>query len=339
MLGHIGFSRVNVLLWILVWSVVAGACSAYLLYGTPNAKAATSCSGKHIYPPQNLTNVAAGSQAGTTFCIHDGTYNISSAITVQDNDRFIGVYNDSSRPAVATTQARYVFNTTNADYVRIEGLKISGAVGNNLCEPNCGRGIGGGGINLTVVDVRLTGNKNQGIGGVGHGLRVERSEIDHNGSWSFTGLDNPTSSVSAGIKSVKSMTVLNSHIHDNYWSGVWCDEQCTNFTVRNNIITGHGKAGIHFEISKGPAIISGNRIQGNGILGSQVGHFAGLLIVSSSQVDAYNNTFGSNQAGYGVKIVKDGRYPGVNGVKIHDNIRNGDAIVGCTISGVTCYGN
>jgi hypothetical protein len=40
-----------------------------------------------------------------------------------------------------------------------------------------------------------------------------------------------------------------------------------------------------------------------------------------------------------VKIVKDGRYPGVNGVKIHDNIRNGDTLVGCTISGVNCYAN
>jgi parallel beta-helix repeat protein len=339
MFAHIGVSRVSALLWVLVWSVVAGTCSAYLLYGTPHAKAATTCSGKHIYPPQNIANIAGSSPAGTTFCIHDGNYSISSGIQVQDNDRFIGVYSDTSRPSVSTTQAHYVFNTTSADYVRIEGLKISGAVGDNRCEPNCGRGIGGGGVNLTVVDVRITGNKNQGIGGVGAGLHVERSEIDHNGSWSFSGLDNPTSSVSAGIKSVKSMTVLNSHIHDNYWSGLWCDEQCTNFTVRNNIITGQGKAGIHFEISKGPAIISGNRIQGNGKLGSQVGHHAGLLIVSSSQVDAYNNTFGSNLAGYGVKIVKDGRYPGVNGVKIHDNIRNGDTLVGCTISGVNCYAN
>jgi hypothetical protein len=139
MFGRIGISRVNTLLWILVWFVAAGACSAYLLYGTPNAKAATSCSGKHIYPPQNLTNVAAGSPAGTTFCIHDGTYNISSAITVQDNDRFIGVYNDSSRPAVATTQAHYVFNAMTADYARIEGLKIAGLLVGTTANQAAGR--------------------------------------------------------------------------------------------------------------------------------------------------------------------------------------------------------
>ena len=332
--------RVNVLL-----SATALLCIAVLALSVsyvPRAEAATSCSGKHVYPSQSLTSVAQNSSAGTTFCLHDGTYSVSSPVRVEDNDRFIGLYSDGSRPAVTTTQAHQVFNTIGADWVRIEGLQISGAVGGNHCEPSCGRGIGGGGSNLTVVDVRLTGNKSQGIGGVGPNLRVERSEIDHNGSYSFSLLDGG-SSVTAGIKSAHSMTVLDSHIHDNYWSGVWCDNRCTSFTVRGSTITNNGKAGIHDEISDGPATFSGNKIQGNGTMGDKAGRHAGILIVSSRQVDVYNNTFGSttrsfsSTVGFGVQVVADGRAPGVSGVKIHDNIKNGDTISGCNLSGVSCW--
>ena len=316
----------------------------YLAYAPP-LKAATSCSGKHVYPSQNLTTVAQNSPAGTTFCIHDGTYNVSSPVKVERNDRFVGVYRDSSRPAVVTTKAQQLFNTGAGNGAVINKLRISGAVGGNYCEPYCGRGIGGGGSNLTVKKVRLTGNKNQGIGGTGPGLQVEDSEIDHNGSWSFSGLDNATFAASAGIKSVKSMTVLNSHIHDNYWSGVWSDKRSTTFTVRGSTITNNGKAGIHFEVSDGPATFAGNKIKANGTLGDKAGLHAGILIVSSSRADIYNNTFGGtarsfgSAVGFGVQVKNDGRAPGVRGIKIHDNTKNGDAIVGCTLSGVDCWGN
>jgi hypothetical protein len=329
-----------VLLCVVMVSVLI---LTYLMYA-PQAKAAYPCSGKHVYPSQNLAAVAGNSPKGTTFCVHDGTYNVSTPVRVEENDKFIGLYNDTSRPKVATSQAHYVFNTVGGDGALIKGLTVSGAVGGNYCEPNCGRAIGGGGSNLTVYNVRLTGNKNQGIGGVGPGLRVENSEIDHNGSYSFS-LQDGGSSVTAGIKSAKSMTVLNSYIHDNYWSGVWCDNSCGSFVVQNSTINGNGKAGIHDEISNGPAVFSGNTIKGNGRLGDAAGRHAGILIVSSAHVDAHHNTFGGttqsfgSKVGFGVQVVKDGRSPGVSDVRIHDNIQNGDAIVACTLSGVSCWNN
>jgi hypothetical protein len=324
--------RVVVLSYVVALSVLF---LAYLLYA-PQAKAAYPCSGKHVYPTQNLTQVAANSAAGTTFCIHDGTYNISVPVKVEGNDRFIGLYDDSSRPAVVTTKAQQVFNAGPSSGALIKGLKISGAVGGNYCEPSCGRGIQGG-HNLTVYDAWITNNKNNGIGGTSTGLRVENSIIDHNGSYSFSYLDGQPSTA-AGIKSSQtSLTVLNSRIYDNYWDGVWCDNDCEAVTVKNSTLTGNGKSGIHNEILSGPAIFSGNTIKGNGRLAG-ANHPSGLLIVSSSNVDAYNNTFGNN-SDHGVRIIKDGRAPGVSNVKIHDNTINLDSLSGCTLSGVSCWNN
>ena len=291
---------------------------------------------KHVYPSQNLTSIAANSKPGTTFFIHDGTYNVSKPIVVQDHDKFIGLYHDSSRPSLVTTQAHYIFDANQgSDWATIKGLKISGAVGGNHCEPACGKGIRGG-RNLTVEDVWITNNVNNGIGGAGIGLVVKNSIINHNGSRSFTRLD-PGPSQSAGIKSASgSLTVLNSRIEDNYWVGVWCNP-CSTFTVKNSTITGNGKAGIHDEISSGPAVISGNTIKGNGHLAAADRH-AGLLIMSSKNVDAYNNTFGSN-VGYGVEISEDSRAPEMSSIKFHDNTMNGDSLKGCALSGVSCQNN
>jgi hypothetical protein len=308
---------------------------AYLMYA-PQANAAYPCSGKHVYPSQNLTTVAGNSAKGTTFCVHDGTHTISNPVRVDSGDRFIGLYSDSSRPAVVTSKAQQVFNAAGSSGVLIKGLKISGAVGGNHCEPGCGQGIRGG-TNVTVNDAWITNNKNNGIGGTSTGLRVENSVIDRNGSFSFSYLDGRPSTA-AGIKSsTGSLTVVNSRIVDNYWSGVWCDNDCNALTVKNSTLTGNGKSGIQNEISSGPAVISGNTIKGNGTLAAANRH-AGLLVVSSSNVDVYNNTFGNN-VGPGVHIVNDGRSPGIKDVTVRDNTLGLDNIEGCSLSGVQCYGN
>jgi hypothetical protein len=322
--------RVVVLSFVVALSVLL---SAYLL-NAPQAEAAYPCSGKHVYPSQNLASVAGNAAAGTTFCVHDGTYKISSPVRVDNKDQFIGIYNDSTRPEVVTSTAEQVFNAGGSSGAKIQGLKISGAVGGNYCEPGCGQGIRGG-ANLTVYDAWITNNKNNGIGGTGPGLLVQNSVIERNGTYSFSYLDGGSSSA-AGIKTMESMTVLNSKIRDNYWNGVWCDGGCGAFTVKNSILTGNGKAGIHDEISNGPAVFSGNTIKGNGVLASANRH-AGLLIVQSANVDAYNNTFGGNH-GHGIEMVKGTRHP-LDNVRIHDNIMNGDSIKGCTLSNVSCWGN
>jgi hypothetical protein len=320
--------------------VIVGALLVTLIAGTASAEkirkgASSTCTGTNIFPGQDLTAVADAAPAGTKFCIHDGNYTVSSPIRVQDNDVFKGLYVDRTRPSVSTTQASHIFYTHGSHNATISGLVVSGAVGDNSCEPNCGRGIGGGGWNLTVHNVRATGNANQGIGGTGPGLLVKNSMLDNNGSPSFANDGGPVST--AGIKSVNSITVLNSTIKGNYWDGVWCDIECGAFTVKNSTITANGKAGIHMEISSGPAVFAGNRIQNNGISDRST-RLGGILIVGSSNAETSANTFGGNRQG-AASVFNDSRTPPVSNVSVHDNTLNSDVLNGCSTEGVGCVRN
>jgi hypothetical protein len=317
--------------------VVLAALLSFTAYAPEAQGVGESCTGKDVFPSQNLPKVAQNSPPGTTFCIHDGTYKISTPVRVESNDTFAGVYSDSSKPHVTTDTAYHIFGADDTVGATIRELKISGAVGNDQCEPDCGRGIGGG-ENLTVVNVRVTDNMNSGIGGTGPGLLVKGSIIDHNGSLTFSKLDGGPSSTS-GIKSVNSLTVLNSTLQQNWWNGVWCDGECNTLTVKGSTITDNGKAGIAYEMTSGPTLISGNIIKRNGWNDKVTTKRAGLLMNDSDQAEAYSNTFGGNYP-YGVQVADSReRLPDVSDIWIHHNTMNGDSIVGCSISGVTCESN
>jgi hypothetical protein len=320
----------------LVWAVstlVLVALLSVSAYVTDGPRAAVGCVGKDVFPSQSLPSVANNTPSGTTFCIRDGTYNISSPVIVQSGDVFWGVYSDSTRPVVTTTTARHIFYAGDANGATIKTLIISGAVGDAQCEPNCGRGIGGG-RNLTVDGVRVTNNQNQGIGGTLSGLVVRNSTIDHNGSRKFSRLDGGPSSTS-GVKSVNSLTVTNSNVNNNYWNGVWCDEECNTFNVKNSTITDNGKAGVSYEWSTGPAVISGNTIQRNGWNTEVTTRRAGLIIVDSAHADVLSNTFGSNKR-YGIEVGDAARSPAVTDVYLSNNTMNGNSIVGCGLVSGQC---
>jgi hypothetical protein len=314
---------------LMIVLVAGSACAQKIRNGTG------ACLGEDVYAGQDLVAVAQAARAGTTFCINDGDYLVLSRIRVQDGDTFWGIYFDSTRPTISTDRAEHIFHTQGADNATIKNLTATGAVGGAYCQPNCGRAIGGGGNNLTVDNVRATENANQGIGGTGPGLVVKDSEIDNNGSDRFADIRGPVSS--AGIKSVNSMTVENSYIHDNYWSGVWCDIECNAFEVRDSTLVRNGKSGIHDEISTGPAVFANNIIRDNGVPGRST-RLGGILIVGSSNVHALNNTFGGNTQG-AMQVFSNGRKLLVSGVSIYNNNLNGDHLRGCDIKGVRCFHN
>lgn len=306
--------------------------------GAGGGNAATTCpaGGVDVDPGADVAAVAAdpANGAGTTYCIKDGNYTVTQAIEVQSNDRFLGIYGDGTRPIVTGSGARTIFDASVSDSAEISGLQVQGAVGSEACAPDCGRGIGGAGTNLHVHDVRATHNANQGIGGTGDGLLVTDSTLDDNGyDATFTGeTDGPVSA--AGVKSVNSMVVRDSVIRDNRWNGIWCDIDCTRFEVHDSTITGNGKAGVHDEISSGPAVVEGNVIRNNGDLVAAGSARAGLLVVNSKNLDAYGNTFGSNAAYAFWATFDEPRYdaaPGGDGgfrlhdIDVHHNDLNGDA--------------
>lgn len=297
-------------------------------------EAATTCSGKQVYPGQDLSKIAAAAPAGTTFCVKDGSYSVVTPVVVQKGDKFIGVYSDSTRPLVKTTRAYHVFGTGGADYAQIKDLAVTGAVGNDSCEPNCGRGIGGGGANVVIENVWAYGNANQGVGAMGPGLVVRNSTLSNNGSASFTDLAGPRSA--AGLKTINSFKVENSRITDNYWNGIWCDEQCDAMVLRGNTITGNGKTGVSYEISTGPSVIANNVIRGNGYKDTY-SREAELLVAAASNIDIYGNTFGTT-VNDGFLSYSDDRGD-LSNVKFHDNTMNGDLTPGCGKVGVTCTNN
>lgn len=318
---------------------------------TEKAVGATGCSGVAVSPGDNLAAVAASKPPGTTFCVRDGRYSVRKPIRVQSGDSFVGLYRDGSRPTISTDRAKEIFDGLYwlaslpegsppyvADGARIEGLRVTGAVGGESCSPECGRGIGGG-KNLTVVDVRSDHNTNQGIGGVQDGLLVEGSVLDHNGSEPFMDFDGNGSA--AGVKSVNSMTVRNTRVHDNVWTGIWCDKGCAPFLVENVSSNRNGNAGVQYEIDRGPATITGSTFEGNGWL-EAANHHTGILIAAAQNVEVHGNTFGGN-VDYAVEVVDSAREPGLADVSIHDNALNGDPIdriEGCGIvASVTCADN
>ena len=308
-----------------------------LAFASTRAQAAheSSCVGKQIYPGQNISSIAKSFAPGKTFCIHDGTYQVSSSIVVQSGDRFRGLYSDGTRPSIQTKSAYHVFYVGDSDGATIVGLRVSGAVHENSCEPECGRGIGGDGTNLTVKNVRANQNENQGIGGTGDGLRVLASELDHNGSFAAA-LDGGKMSA-AGIKVPNSVYIADSDVHDNYWNGIWCDNACGRFEVHDSRFWNNGKAGIHDEINPGPAVIEGNTVYSNGDHPYDM-RKGGILIISSQNAEVYQNTLRDN----GVAVYVDERWGatlGLDNVRVHDNRLGGERILGCDLAEVSCWSN
>lgn len=315
-------------------AALAVALAVALILPIYSSVEASACSGVSLRPGSDLSEAARANPPGTTFCIQDGNHRVPVNIPVEDGDTFWGLYTDGSRPQLKGVGADHILETQGADNATIRGLAVSGATGGDYCEPDCGRGIGGGGKNLLLEDVRAYNNANQGAGGLGEGAVIRDSRFDHNGTASFSDFAGPRSA--AGLKTVSSIEVYDSEFTQNYWNGFWCDEECGATEVHDSVLSGNGKAGLDYEISSGPAVFEGNTIQENGFLASANRH-VGLLIVESSNVEAYNNTLGGN-AEYGALFAEGNRHP-LENVTFRENETNGDILKGCSLSGVTCEKN
>jgi hypothetical protein len=233
-------------------------------------------------------------------------------------------------------------------------------------------GPGVGSVDVTLIDLDISGGGRNGVGcwigttveggrihdnpkdGIGCDLEgnagdvvVDGVEIDHNGSVESLGWG------AAGIKwfHADGVTVRNSSIHDNIGNGVWCDGNCGDLDVVDNVITGNTRKGVFYEKSGGShirgvsytgfATIRGNVIQRNNLEGSETAH-AGISIIASRNVLVVGNTFGDN-ADQAIHIRNDDARlhddkPGfvVGNVTAGANDLNGERIVGCDLPGVTC---
>src|ERR671916_2794027 len=302
--------------------------------GASFASAATRCN-PVLTPGENLARVAANCPPSTTFTIKDGTYKLSRAVIANSGDTFKGVYSDGTRPKIVANGALMAFNVGDTNRVTISGLSISGTGGGEWCEPECGGAIKKDGRNLHIINVRLHHNPNQAIGNPGPGFLLKNSEIDHNGSASFT---NDSVSSTAGVKITRGpATFRNNEVHHNYWHGIWCDEYAGSIVISGNAVHHNGKSGIRYEICKGPSKITNNRVFANGHLKKDKGSRDGIVLVGAQGVGVANNILRGNR-GDGIQAKTADRQR-TSGVRIHHNSLPTDTLKGCKLDGVVCQAN
>src|SRR5215218_103561 len=319
----------NKLLLVLAVSMVIGL-------GVSVASAATTCH-PVLTPGENLARVAAHCPPSTTFTIKDGTYKLSSAVNANSGDTFKGVYSDKTRPKIDANGALMAFNVGDTKGVTISGLSISGTKGGEWCEPECGGAIKKDGWNLHVINVRLHHNPNQGISNPGPGFLLKNSEIDHNGSASFT--KGGTSST-AGVKLSKGpATFRNNEVHHNYWHGIWCDGFAESIVISGNVVHHNGKSGIRYETCRAPASkITNNRVFANGYLKTDIREGrGGIVLVGAQGVEVASNIVKGNR-GPGIQAKPSDRQS-TSGVRIHHNSLGNDTLKGCKHAGVVCRAN
>jgi hypothetical protein len=320
----------------------AGIAIALLITAaTPLVAAqAGTCTGVIVPLGGNIQSAINAAPRGTSFCLSPGTYLETATISPKDGDSFTGLGLGRDDTIVRTTSVQLMFDMRGTTNVSFTHFAITGAV--NRCPgANCGatgRGISGG-TNIKVEDMHIYGNGLNAIGGMGAGLAVNNSEIDHNGYKVGDG-------VSDGIKMTAPFTLTNSYLHDNENSGIHCDIQCGAFTVAGNTITANTGTGILMEISPGPASIHDNIVQYNNP--GNVAAKGGISIKDSKNVEVYNNTLGHNSK-FGLRAGVDNRIncgtPNsgcgfvLSNISFHNNSLNVDKLVGCTMTGVLCTNN
>src|SRR5215217_1329989 len=319
----------NKLLVVLAVSMAIGL-------GVSVASAAARCN-PVLTPGEDLARVAANCPPSTTFTIKDGTYKLSRAVNASSGDTFKGVYSDKTRPKIDANGALMAFNVEDTKGVTISGLSISETRGGEWCEPACGGAIKKDGWNLHVLNVRLHHNPNQGISNPGPGFLLKNSEIDHNGSASFT---NGGTSSTAGVKLSKGpATFRNNMVHHNYWHGIWCDEFAGSIEISGNVVHHNGKSGIRYEICRGPGSkITNNRVVANGYTKKDTSEGrGGIVLVGAQDVEVADNIVKGNR-GYGIQA-KTGDRQRTSRVRIHHNSLRNDTLKGCHLAGVVCRAN
>ena len=317
---------------------------------TPTPEPEPQCEGVQVAAGANLSTVANAQPAGTTFCLAAGTYTITSSVTGQQGDVFLGAGRTKTFLVGDGNTQHLMVSSGGADF-EVRSLDISGAVGDTACQPNCGRAFRATGT-VTLIDIRCHDNMNQCAGGGGGGVIMLDSECDNNGEPPFTvdplGPGNPRSAacIKKASTGVDIVEVRNSFIHHNGWAGLWCDfcEPSTHFIIVDNVITDNASRGISWEASGGysaadHAIVSGNLIQRNGLLDDRTVS-SGITCNSCADITIENNEFGGNANNRAVGLVDARRAPwgALQNIVIRNNVLNGDTLP-CSTVGTTCTNN
>jgi parallel beta-helix repeat protein len=137
------------------------------------------------------------------------------------------------------------------------------------------------------------------------GLLVEGNYIARNNTERF-GTSCTASCGQAGMKiaHMDGFTFRGNVVEDNNGHGVWCDLDCSNGVIVDNVVRRNAQSGIFYEVSD-TGIIASNVVVANRGYGIRVG---------SANTKIYNNTVVDNRNAGGIWIFDDGRSYGVKGI-------------------------
>jgi parallel beta-helix repeat protein len=194
-----------------------------------------------------------------------------------------------------------------------EDARASGwLIENNEVRFNSGAGIATGDRAIVRAN-RVHHNGQLGISPNGFDVVIEDNEIYEN---NIHGYDAAWEGGGVKAGKIERLTLRRNRVHGNYGSGLWCDVDCRDVLIEDNIVEGNADAGIFYEISF-DAVIRNNivRLNGTGAGGQQGSVWfwgAGIQIAASQGVQAYGNIVTVAPGGAGIMLIDQARYSGSN---------------------------
>jgi hypothetical protein len=249
-------------------------------------------------------------------------------------DQKIYFADDPTGHTVETSVARSAFSGS-ATNVTIMGFTIEkyaipgqfGAVGDQYPGPNWivsnneVRWNHGAGINLgsgsSAINNYVHHNGQKGVTADGQNVLVQGNEISFN---NWAGFDPAWEAGGSKFAQMNFLTVRGNFVHDNVGPGIWCDVDCINVLIENNVVVNNtAGAGIQYEISFA-ATIRNNQVRGNYVGTSGWLWGSQILIQNSRDVAVYGNKVESSvTSGNGIGIIQQDRGSGPYGPRISAN--------------------
>jgi parallel beta-helix repeat protein len=193
-----------------------------------------------------------------------------------------------------------------------------------------------------VLGNRIHRNGQMGIGGTSHGGLVEGNEIAYNNT---AGYDAYWEGGGTKFTYSRNLVLRGNFVHHNNGPGLWTDIDNIDVLIENNRVEDNALSGIFHEISY-RATIRDNIVKRNGWL-PPIDYYvdgAGILIVSSSDVEIYGNELEDNWQG--IAALDAPRGSSAHGPRVtrnlyvHDNsIRTSGARGGVGRTGLESGGN
>jgi parallel beta-helix repeat protein len=293
------------------------------------------CQGNQITPGEDLDSIINNDSSGATrFCVHAGTYQVSTQATLKTGDKLEGEPGPAPTavgPARKPTPVVKLVGTSSDNVLRADGdgisitwVDITGARGTGI-----GTGAiaaGSAGSDFLVQFARIHNNATLGISNM-KGLVLDSEFFSNSESSSGQGVN------ASAVKGITEFEAWRVYVHDEQGNGLWCDGGCANDSARDNgfwvhesVVVNTNRAGIRFENSPNQALFENNEVRGNG----RTEHRGGIDIRDSQNAIVRNNILSDNN-GIGVRATDSGRSDRVNlsNILVQGNDLGGDRIINC----------